>query len=141
MCPFAVYAKRQSGLVNPDYAKALEGLPQFIRDDGTVVDKGKILVGFFFLENSGEPLSRYSAADVELVVRDLMISDELFVDEVLTAVQQRMETKGGMPYGIYTIVVIVLGFPVGVPSNKLESWARDVSSVYHRLVFSESLNF
>ena len=56
MCPFAVYAKRQSGLVNPDYAKALEGLPQFIRDDGTVIDKGKILLGFFFLENSGEPV-------------------------------------------------------------------------------------
>lgn len=85
--------------------------------------------------------SAVSAADVELVVRDLLLCEEVSVDEVLVSVLFDRDHRVGGVVGVYTVVVVVLGFPVGVSRSTVASWAPDVSSVHHRLVFSESLNF
>lgn len=77
------------------------------------------------------------ACEVELIVGDLFELDELEAEDVLVSVSYARDSRGVRDVGVYTASVVITGYPLGVPAEQLLSWTPSVSSLVHRLVFSE----
>ncbi|KAH1806657.1 hypothetical protein KXX35_009382, partial [Aspergillus fumigatus] len=80
------------------------------------------------------------ACEVELVVRDLFESDEVDLEDITMIVCYAVERRDAGEVGVYTIGVVLRGYPINVPEEHLVSWAPSVASLVHRLTFSESLS-
>lgn len=79
-------------------------------------------------------------SEIELVVRDLLISDEVDIEDITAVVSYKLENRGVLQVGVYTLGVVIRGYPIGVPEVELASWGPDGSSVVHRLTFSEIMS-
>lgn len=78
-----------------------------------------------------------SACEVELVVRDFFKSDEVEVDDLTVIVCYAREVRADREVGVYTMGVLLRGYPLNVPSEQLASWSPCVSSLVHKLTSSE----
>lgn len=78
-----------------------------------------------------------SACEVELVVRDFFKSDEVEVDDLTVIVCYAREMRADREVGVYTVGVLLRGYPLNVPSEQLASWSPCVSSLVHKLTSSE----
>lgn len=86
--------------------------------------------------SSGEALG----PEVELIVRELFVSEDLDVEDVSVVVCYKRVDRDGRSVGEYTFGVVVRGYPVGIPEDEVVSWAPDVSSLDHRMTHSEVLS-
>lgn len=84
--------------------------------------------------------SQAAACEVELIVRDFLESDEVEVEDITVIVCYDLEQRENGAVGVYTIGVIVRGYPLGLAEDELVSWAPTVESMVHQLTFSEKLS-
>jgi hypothetical protein len=79
------------------------------------------------------------APDVELIVRELFVSEDLDVEDVSVVVCYKRLDRGGHSVGQYTFGFVIRGYPVGIAEDEVGSWGPDVSSLDHKLVHSSIL--
>lgn len=86
----------------------------------------------------GSPREETLACEVELVVRDLLLSEDIVTEEVTCLLCYGLEKRGGMDVSVYTLIVIVRGKVEGRLKED-SSFGPNVSSLVHRLAYSQIL--
>ncbi|KAJ5613437.1 hypothetical protein N7510_006631 [Penicillium lagena] len=84
--------------------------------------------------------SESHVSEVELIVRDLVQSDKVYVTDMITKLSYRREKQGQWDVGLYTLDVIFSGFLRGIPAELIGSWAPSVSSGIHYNVHTECVS-
>jgi hypothetical protein len=110
-------------------------------DDGLLRGPYSVWKQSYFGESclSRDVVGANLASEVELIVRDFFESDEVVVEDITIIVSYAVESCADASFGVYTTVVVVRGYPLGIPKDHLVSWAPSVSSVDHKLRYSEVL--
>lgn len=86
----------------------------------------------------GSPGEETLACEVELVVRDLLLIEDVVTEEVTCLLCYELEKRGTLDVAVYTLIVILRG---KVKSHVKEdsSFVPSVASLVHRLVYSQDL--
>jgi hypothetical protein len=129
-CGFVVYIEYRYSFVNMDIS--LRSAQRVGRGPYSVWRQTYVAEDDLCCQKSHPAL----APEVELMVRELFMSQDMDVEDVSVVVCFKRLDRAGHSVGRYTFAFVIRGYPMGIFSEEVASWAPDMSSIDHRLVDS-----